>query len=202
MRAPPALFQEKASLIGAGVCRAALPARPRPQCVHVRPLAIHLLSLTPAPPGPRAPAPRTRALTCHGVVAVGMGACMGKSREAAAEEKRNADVDKKNKEDADAEASKIKLLLLGAVACGGRAGGAAHHMARAHCTGAGESGKSTIFKQMKILYGVGFGEEERVTFKPVVFNNVIKNMKDLIQARAPSGLVMSHSHAPLCDGPL
>lgn len=44
----------------------------------------------------------------------GMGACSGKSREAAAEENCNADVDKKNKADADAEASKIKLLLLGA----------------------------------------------------------------------------------------
>jgi GTPase SAR1 family protein len=53
---------------------------------------------------------------------------------------------------------KIKLLLLGA----------------------GESGKSTIFKQMKILYGV-VSEEEKRQVRPVVFNNTITSMKIVVE---------------------
>ena len=34
--------------------------------------------------------------------------------------------------------------------------------------GAGESGKSTLFKQMQILYGKGFDEAERRRFLPKI----------------------------------
>jgi GTPase SAR1 family protein len=47
--------------------------------------------------------------------------------------------------------------------------------------GAGESGKSTIFKQMKILYGVGFSDDDRAAMAPVIYNNVICGMKILIE---------------------
>ena len=57
------------------------------------------------------------------------------------------------------ERMKVKLLLLGA----------------------GESGKSTIFKQMKILYGEGFGEDERRGLTDVVYRNVILGTKILCQ---------------------
>jgi GTPase SAR1 family protein len=69
-------------------------------------------------------------------------------------------VDQKNKVDNETEQNKIKLLLLGA----------------------GESGKSTIFKQMKILYGLGFGAEDQKQLTPVVYNNTIVSMKTLVQA--------------------
>ena len=58
------------------------------------------------------------------------------------------------------EQNKVKLLLLGA----------------------GESGKSTIFKQMKIIYGVGFSEEEREQYKRYVFSNIIEAMKAICEA--------------------
>ena len=45
-----------------------------------------------------------------------------------------------------AESRKIKLLILGA----------------------GESGKSTLFKQMKILYGTPFTSEEAIYIKAVI----------------------------------
>jgi len=48
--------------------------------------------------------------------------------------------------------------------------------------GAGESGKSTIFKQMKILYGVGFSEEERDNYKRFVYSNIIEAMKAICEA--------------------
>ena len=46
--------------------------------------------------------------------------------------------------------------------------------------GAGESGKSTIMKQVKILYLGGFNPEERKMFKQAIERNVIQNMQGLI----------------------
>jgi len=50
--------------------------------------------------------------------------------------------------------------------------------------GAGESGKSTIAKQMKIIHKEGFDEEERLSYKSVIFNNTFGAMKTMIQACA------------------
>jgi GTPase SAR1 family protein len=48
--------------------------------------------------------------------------------------------------------------------------------------GAGESGKSTLFKQMIKIYGDGFSENERKnTYIKVVHTNVIANIKTLVQ---------------------
>jgi len=46
--------------------------------------------------------------------------------------------------------------------------------------GAGESGKSTLFKQMITIYGKGYSQEERESFKAIVHNNVISAMKILV----------------------
>jgi len=45
--------------------------------------------------------------------------------------------------------------------------------------GAGESGKSTLFKQMIEIYGKGFPEAERRTFTSIIYNNIITSMKAL-----------------------
>jgi GTPase SAR1 family protein len=47
--------------------------------------------------------------------------------------------------------------------------------------GAGESGKSTLAKQMKILHLQGFRDDERNNYKAVIASNVIISMKDLIK---------------------
>lgn len=47
--------------------------------------------------------------------------------------------------------------------------------------GAGESGKSTLFKQMIALYGLGFPESERLTFKPIIYANIIQCIKTLVE---------------------
>lgn len=46
--------------------------------------------------------------------------------------------------------------------------------------GAGESGKSTLFKQMIALYGKGYSEEECKKYKCIIAQNIITAMKTLL----------------------
>ncbi|GAB1600992.1 guanine nucleotide-binding protein subunit alpha-13-like isoform X2 [Argonauta hians] len=49
--------------------------------------------------------------------------------------------------------------------------------------GAGESGKSTFLKQMRIIHGSDFNEDSLREYKPVIYMNILKGMKVLIDAR-------------------
>ena len=40
--------------------------------------------------------------------------------------------------------------------------------------GAGESGKSTVLKQMRILHGGGYSMSDKQDFRPVVYHNILK----------------------------
>jgi energy-coupling factor transporter ATP-binding protein EcfA2 len=46
--------------------------------------------------------------------------------------------------------------------------------------GAGESGKSTLLKQLRILYGKGFSPEERAALRGVIHANTITCIQMLI----------------------
>lgn len=46
--------------------------------------------------------------------------------------------------------------------------------------GAGQSGKSTVFKQIKINYLSGFTEKERGNFKATIYSNILRSIKTLI----------------------
>ncbi|CAF2810318.1 unnamed protein product [Rotaria sp. Silwood2] len=49
--------------------------------------------------------------------------------------------------------------------------------------GAGESGKSTVVKQMKIIFNEnGYTTDECLRFKPVIFSNTIQSMLAILQA--------------------
>ncbi|KMS99417.1 hypothetical protein BVRB_2g045390 isoform A [Beta vulgaris subsp. vulgaris] len=56
------------------------------------------------------------------------------------------------------------------------------HIQKLLLLGAGESGKSTIFKQIKLLFQMGFDEAELKTYTPVVHANVYQTIKLLIDA--------------------
>ncbi|ESN96305.1 hypothetical protein HELRODRAFT_95386 [Helobdella robusta] len=73
---------------------------------------------------------------------------------------RSKVIEKALKEDGLQAAKEIKLLLLGA----------------------GESGKSTIVKQMRIIHEGGFTKEDNRQCRPVVFSNTIQSMVALIRA--------------------
>uniref|UniRef100_A0A8B9JU37 Guanine nucleotide-binding protein subunit alpha-11 n=1 Tax=Astyanax mexicanus TaxID=7994 RepID=A0A8B9JU37_ASTMX len=50
------------------------------------------------------------------------------------------------------------------------------------CSGTGESGKSTFIKQMRIIHGKGYSEEDRRGFTRLVFQNIFIAIKALIEA--------------------
>lgn len=92
-----------------------------------------------------------------------MGAC-GSSEDAEAR-KLNKRIQDEMADHNQKEQEKIKLLLLGA----------------------GESGKSTIFKQMRVLYGAPLTDEEKRQVTPVVYSNTITSMKMLTEACTDMG---------------
>lgn len=49
--------------------------------------------------------------------------------------------------------------------------------------GSGESGKSTVLQQLKIMHQNGFTREELLEYKPFIFDNIIETGKDLVNAR-------------------
>lgn len=49
--------------------------------------------------------------------------------------------------------------------------------------GAGESGKSTFLKQMRIIHGQDFDSEALNEFRPIIYANILKGMKVLADAR-------------------
>jgi len=61
--------------------------------------------------------------------------------------------------------------------------------------GAGECGKSTLFKQMISIYGSGFPESERKTFAPIIYNNIITSMKCLLEQTPTYGPVAEANQA-------
>ena len=48
--------------------------------------------------------------------------------------------------------------------------------------GAGESGKSTILKQMKLIHDTGYSKEDRDSYKEIIFSNTIQSMRVIIEA--------------------
>lgn len=57
-----------------------------------------------------------------------------------------------------------------------------HEYTKVLLLGSGESGKSTILQQLKILHSNGFSEQELFDFKPFIFGNIILSAKDLVEA--------------------
>uniref|UniRef100_A0A674A819 Guanine nucleotide binding protein (G protein), alpha transducing activity polypeptide 1 n=1 Tax=Salmo trutta TaxID=8032 RepID=A0A674A819_SALTR len=78
---------------------------------------------------------------------------------ASAEDKHSKELEKKLKEDAEKDARTVKLLLLGA----------------------GESGKSTIVKQMKIIHQDGYSLEESMEFVTIIYSNTLQSIMAIVK---------------------
>ena len=79
---------------------------------------------------------------------------------------RSQEIDKSLRKDKQVQKRQVKLLLLGA----------------------GESGKSTFLKQMRIIHGLKFDGDLVREYQQVIYQNVVKGMKVLIDARDKLGI--------------
>ena len=79
---------------------------------------------------------------------------------------RSKQIEKNLRDEGVATAKDIKLLLLGA----------------------GESGKSTVVKQMKIIHMQGYSREEFLQYRPVVYSNTIQSMVAILRAMEALGI--------------
>lgn len=48
--------------------------------------------------------------------------------------------------------------------------------------GAGESGKSTILKQMKLIHEGSYSRDERESFKEIIYSNTVQSMRVILEA--------------------
>ncbi|KAI9754944.1 MAG: G-Protein alpha subunit [Chaenotheca gracillima] len=84
---------------------------------------------------------------------------------------RTREIDKAIRNDEKKKATEVKLLLLGA----------------------GESGKSTVLKQMKLIYTAGFSRAEKEDWRPIIFANINNAFKVIIEAADELGIVLEKS---------
>uniref|UniRef100_H3DDD7 Guanine nucleotide-binding protein subunit alpha n=1 Tax=Tetraodon nigroviridis TaxID=99883 RepID=H3DDD7_TETNG len=82
------------------------------------------------------------------------------SEEAKESKRINAEIERQLRRDRRAAKRELKLLLLGT----------------------GESGKSTFIKQMRIIHGSGYTEEEKKSFTRLVYQNIFTSMQAMIHA--------------------
>jgi guanine nucleotide-binding protein subunit alpha len=55
--------------------------------------------------------------------------------------------------------------------------------------GAGESGKSTILKQMKLIYTKdGFSKNEKEEWRVIIFNNILDSLRLIVDAMEEFGI--------------
>lgn len=101
----------------------------------------------------------------------GLGSGSNVDRATVEENRRNLEIEKIIRRDRKQQARKVKILLLGA----------------------GESGKSTILKQMRIIYAEGFRMEERKEVRQVIFSNMIVAFKIIAEEMRELGLDYEHS---------
>ncbi|XP_077997036.1 guanine nucleotide-binding protein G(q) subunit alpha [Glandiceps talaboti] len=87
-----------------------------------------------------------------------MACCL--SEEAKEQKRINQEIEKQLRKDKRDARRELKLLLLGT----------------------GESGKSTFIKQMRIIHGAGYTEEDRKTFTKLVYQNIFMAMNSMIRA--------------------
>jgi guanine nucleotide-binding protein G(i) subunit alpha len=82
---------------------------------------------------------------------------------------RNDEIENQLKKDRLMAKNEIKMLLLGA----------------------GESGKSTVLKQMKLIHHGGYNEQERESYKEIIFSNTIQSMRAILEALPQLDLQLS-----------
>lgn len=55
-------------------------------------------------------------------------------------------------------------------------------------TGTGESGKSTFIKQMRIIHGDGYSDDDKRSFIKLVYQNILTSMHNMTAAMQTLGI--------------
>lgn len=107
---------------------------------------------------------------------------------------RNEEIENQLRRDRMMQRNEIKMLLLGKFnlyrlcKCHGHPFSQAGRIRLAEAImltaqpGAGESGKSTILKQMKLIHEGGYSRDERESFKEIIFSNTVQSMRVILEA--------------------
>ena len=103
-----------------------------------------------------------------------MGGCVSTIDEAG--KLHSEAIDKQLEEDHKKYKRECKSLLLGALECCL----SVSLLSQSITLGSGESGKSTIVKQMKIIHQNGFSPEELDTFRPIIYQNVLDSAQAIV----------------------
>ncbi|KAF8828445.1 hypothetical protein HHX47_DHR3000144 [Lentinula edodes] len=85
---------------------------------------------------------------------------------------RNDEIENQLKRDRMMAKNEIKMLLLGA----------------------GESGKSTVLKQMKLIHHGGYNDNERESYKEIIFSNTVQSMRAILDALPSLDLSLNPSN--------
>lgn len=98
--------------------------------------------------------------TAAGVAGNSNMACLCLSEEAKEQKRINQEIERQLRKDKRDARRELKLLLLGT----------------------GESGKSTFIKQMRIIHGSGYTEDDKRSFIKLVYQNIFMAMQSMIKA--------------------
>ncbi|KAF8953002.1 guanine nucleotide binding protein, alpha subunit [Flammula alnicola] len=105
-----------------------------------------------------------------------MGGCVSTPDRSGKE--RSDEIDKQLEEDAKKFKRDCKILLLGS----------------------GESGKTTIVKQMKIIHQSGFSDTELAEYRPAIYKNVLDSAQQVVIYMKKIGLeCVEYSNRPLAE---
>ncbi|KAJ7617866.1 heterotrimeric G-protein alpha subunit, GPA1-like protein [Roridomyces roridus] len=103
-----------------------------------------------------------------------MGCAGSKSASEVEAKSRNDAIDTGIKKDRERLKHEIKMLLLGA----------------------GDSGKSTVLKQFKLIHLNGFNAIERDAYREIVFANTIQSMRTILEALSDLGITLAPEKDP------
>ncbi|KAK1164773.1 guanine nucleotide-binding protein subunit alpha-12 isoform X1 [Acipenser oxyrinchus oxyrinchus] len=103
------------------------------------------------------------------------------SRERSNSKERSRDRDVNQEREARRRSREIDLMLA-------RERRSIRRLVKILLLGAGESGKSTFLKQMRIIHGREFDQKALLEFRDTIFENIIKGMRVLVDARDKLGI--------------
>ncbi|KAG8721683.1 hypothetical protein FRC08_011092 [Ceratobasidium sp. 394] len=105
-----------------------------------------------------------------------MGSCLSNNSDPEAL-KKHREVEKELKAHAKKRDTQVKVLLLGS----------------------GDSGKSTVLKQMRVIHNDKFTTQEIESYRHLVFNNIVRGLQMLLDALPKLDLSVSPDNAPLVN---